>query len=137
MKISYEDNPSPEDLQIITDGISSEAYKKRGLDRVESFCFFLRGEESKINGGIRGVIYYGSMYIDELWVDESCRGKGYGKDLILKAEELAKNKACNFISLNTMDFEARSFYEKLGYVVELERKGYFKSSIFYGLIKIL
>lgn len=137
MKISYEDNPSLEDLQIITDGIFLEAYKKRGLDRVESFCFFLRDEESKINGGIRGVIYYGCMYIDELWVKDDYRGQGYGKNLMFKAEELSKNKNCNFITLNTMDFEAREFYENLGYIVEFERKGYLKSSICYSLRKNL
>lgn len=137
MKISYEQNPSAEDLQLITDGLSSEAHKKRGLDRVEYFCFFLRDKEFKIKGGIHGVVYYGCMYVSGLWVEESCRKKGYGQDLMLQAEELAGNKDCNFITLNTMDFEAREFYESLGYIVEFERKGYLKSSICYSLRKNL
>ena len=32
------------------------------------------------------------LYIDELWVDESCRGTGMGKQLMEKAEEYAKTQ---------------------------------------------
>ena len=34
-----------------------------------------------------------------------------------------------------MDFEAKPFYEKLGYKVEFERKGYDKNTSFYFLRK--
>lgn len=137
MEISYEDNPSPGDLKLITDGIYADAKDKRGLDKLDHFCFFLKDEVSEVVGAVRGTIYYGCMYIDELWVKDDYRGQGYGKNLMLKAEELAKNKNCNFITLNTMDFEAREFYKNLGYVVEFERKGYLKSSICYSLRKNL
>ena len=137
MKISYEDNPSSEDLKLITDGIYTDANKKRGLDKLDHFCFFLRDKISKVVGAACGTMYYGCMYIDELWVEDNYRRQGYGKDLMLQAEELARNKDCKFITLNTMDFEARPFYEKLGYEIEFERKGYFKSSICYSLRKNL
>jgi ribosomal protein S18 acetylase RimI-like enzyme len=68
-------------------------------------------------------------------VAEKLRYKGYGTQLMLLAENLAKEKGCTFSTVNTMDWEALNFYKKLGYHVELERKGYCKNSIFYFLRK--
>jgi ribosomal protein S18 acetylase RimI-like enzyme len=39
--------------------------------------------------------------------------------------------------VNTMDWEAKPFYESLGYTVEFERKGYDLNSIAYFLRKNL
>ena len=137
MKITVEENPSLADLSVLSDGLCSEAYEKRGLSKFEHFCFFLRNEQLQVMGGIHGVIYYGCMYIDELWVEKNHRGQGYGVSLVKKAEELAVEKKCLMVTVNTMDFEARPFYEKLGYVVEFQRGGYLNSSTLYFLIKHL
>jgi ribosomal protein S18 acetylase RimI-like enzyme len=135
--ISCEGNPSPNDLRLLSEGICAEAHKKRGLNKGEAFCFFARDETAKLIGGITGWMFYGCLYIDELWIDEVYRSQGLGSTLMIKAEELASNKNCSFATVNTMDFEAKPFYEKLGYRVEFERKGYEKDSIFYFLRKEL
>ena len=75
------------------------------------------------------------MYVDQLWVDESLRGKGYGTRLMQAAEELGKKKKCISAAVNTMSWEALDFYKKLGYHVEFERHGVAKNSIFYFLRK--
>lgn len=36
-----------------------------------------------------------------------------------KAEDLARERGCNFIHLVTMDFQAKSFYETLGIKLNL------------------
>ncbi|MFV9930114.1 MULTISPECIES: GNAT family N-acetyltransferase [spotted fever group] len=54
-----------------------------------------------------------------------------------KAEDLARERGCNFIHLVTMDFQAKSFYEKLGYKIEFAMHGYEKDSIMYYLRKNL
>src|SRR5690348_12670369 len=42
-----------------------------------------------------------------------------------------------FIAVNTMDFEALGFYIKLGFTVEIERKGFDKNSSMFFLRKDL
>lgn len=52
-----------------------------------------------------------------------------------EAEKLAYDNHCNFIAVNTMDFEALDFYKKLGFVIEFERHGFDKNSTMYFLRK--
>ena len=84
-----------------------------------------------------GVILYGAMHVDTLFVDIDFRRQNIGSTLMEKAEELAKSKDCKFITLNTMCWEARGFYEKLGYALEYERSGYAGGSVLYALKKLL
>ena len=77
------------------------------------------------------------MHIDTLFVDYDLRNKGYGSELMNMSEALAKTKECTFITLTTMDWEARAFYEKLGYQFEYERTGYMNQAVLYGLKKYL
>lgn len=133
--IQYESNPKQGDVQILDDGIMEQARQKKGMKQLDSFAFFIRDDNELIIGGCAGVIMYGSVYVGSLWVTEKLRGQGYGTKLMQSAEKLANDRGCNFIAVNTMDWEALDFYKKLGFYVELERKGYDKDSAFYFLRK--
>ena len=136
-QISYETNPKSEDIQILNDGIMEQAKQKKGMKQLDFFTFFIRDENEKIIGGCGGDNMYGGLFVDQLWVTEKFRGKGYGTQLMQKAEALAKESKCNFIAVNTFDWEALDFYKKLGFYVEFERKGFDKNSVFYFLRKDL
>ena len=135
--IYYDPSPKHDDTKIIWEGISEHAKKVRGLPPGKPFAFFIRDELNKIKGGCSGYIYYGCLYVDLLWVDESLRGKQYGTQLMQAAEKLAHDNHCHFIAVNTMDFEALEFYKKLDFTVEFERKGFDKNSSMYFLRKDL
>jgi GNAT superfamily N-acetyltransferase len=53
--------------------------------------------------------------VAKLWVDERGRGKGVGTQLLTAAEDLARTRGCTDASLDTFEYQARPFYEKLGY----------------------
>ncbi len=55
------------------------------------------------------------LYIDELWVDETCRGTGLGKQLMAKAEEYAISQNMTGIWLWTQSWQAPGFYRSLGF----------------------
>lgn len=133
--ICYEPIPKLEDTLYLTEQISQEAKKAKNMTPIESFGFFIKDENNEILAGCSAVMFYGCLYVDQLWVSEKLRHKGHGTQLMLLAENLAKEKGCTFSTVNTMDWEALNFYKKLGYQVELERKGYCKNSIFYFLRK--
>lgn len=137
MKIIYEKNPDNRDIQILTHGIIEYAKKQRNHKPMEPFAFFIRDENNHILAGCNGNIGYDWVYVDQLWVDETSRGKGYGTALMRSAEELGKQKGCVSAAVNTMDWEAPEFYKKLGYRVEFERHGLAKNSVFYYLRKEL
>lgn len=84
---------------------------------MKNVSFILRDENENIVGGITGTIFWYNLHIDLLWVDESQRGKGYGKKLLDNIEEFASENNCTIIHLDTFSFQAPNFYQKNGYEV--------------------
>ena len=57
-----------------------------------------------------------SLYIDDLCVDEACRGKGVGKAIYQEILRYAKMRKCYNVTLNvwTCNEKAMKFYEAMG-----------------------
>ncbi|RVT44847.1 GNAT family N-acetyltransferase [Rheinheimera sediminis] len=64
------------------------------------------------------------FYLESLWLDEKVRGKGVGSRLLIEAETLAKARGCSFVILDTLDFQAKPFYERHGYQLEWTQQNY-------------
>ncbi len=56
------------------------------------------------------------LYIDDLCVDEACRGQGIAKALLAYVTDYAKSIGCTFVTLNVWEGNdnAMKFYEKAG-----------------------
>lgn len=78
---------------------------------------FLRDADGQLVGGLLGDTYWGWISINILWIDERYRGRGYGERIITAAEDEARRRGCAHAMLDTLSFQARPFYEKLGYRV--------------------
>jgi D-serine dehydratase len=78
---------------------------------------FLRTAEGSLLGGLNGKVYRGALFVDQLFVDESLRGQGWGSRLLERAEILARGRGAVFAHLDTFSFQAPDFYEKHGYVI--------------------
>ncbi|EDZ98218.1 GCN5-related N-acetyltransferase [Burkholderia sp. H160] len=72
--------------------------------------------EEEIVGGLWGGTAYGWLHTDLLVVPEKARGNGVGTHLMQLAEEEALARGCHSAWLDTHDFQAQPFYERLGYV---------------------
>ena len=75
----------------------------------------LRGGDGATIGGLWGSIALDWLQIELLFVPEEQRGKGLGSTLIQAAEDAASEKGCRGVWLDTFSFQAKGFYEKLGY----------------------
>lgn len=136
-KITFKKNPSNKEINILENGICAEAFDKKGLSKLEEFGFFIKDENKQIIGGLTALYCYQSIDIDALWIHPQYRNLSLGKELMLNAENYAKKRNCKFITICTMDFEAREYYQKLGFVIEFKRDGYEKDSSLYYLKKEL
>ena len=134
----YQNELDPKHKKTIVDGLNHHAHMQKDLGQNNgSFSFVIENANKELEAGISGFYYDGCFHIDMLFVAESCRSKGYGSDLVQKAEELAHKKGCLFMSVNTMDYQARPFYEKHGFKVEFTREGFEKDSKMYCMRKEL
>lgn len=88
-------------------------------------------------GGLTAETYWGWCEIDYFWISDEYRGKGLGRQLIQKAEEAAKEKGATQSLLTTFEFQARTFYEMIGYEVVGEIKDYPPGSSHYTMVKKL
>ncbi len=137
-KITYREDLLPEHKKFIIEGLNRNAYLKKELGQDNnSFSFVIENNEGEIEAGIAGFNYYGCFYIDLLFVEENARDQGLGSALMQKAEDLARKRKCLFMAVNTMDFEAKPFYEKHGFKVEFERSGFENGAKAYFLKKEL
>ncbi len=75
-----------------------------------AFCIFEQHIESNILTDIK------TLYIDDLCVDETCRGKHIGKRLYEYVLDFARSAGCYNVTLNVWacNEDALKFYERLG-----------------------
>ena len=112
---------SEEDKRLIEDGLV--AYNLSLVPPLQEELFYdlsrkIVSESGEIAGGIIARMYcWNCVNVDSLWVADSCRGTGLGRELLWQVEEEARNKGARLIHLDTFDFQARGFYERNGYEV--------------------
>lgn len=124
--VNYSDKPSDKEIEILTQGILNDSKKRGYFGLYEKFSLILRDSENIFCGGCYGFIFYGSLHIDKLFIIEDLRNQGLGTKLIYETEKLARKKNCKFITVNTMNWQAGSFYLKNKFECEFTRKGYNK-----------
>ena len=111
--------------------------KKHGLkDKTDEFMFIALDGDMCV-GGVSGDIYEKTIYVSRLAVDSSYKNQKIGSKLMSMVEEEAKEKGIKFLELGTTEFQAKPFYEKLGYKVVHEMDDYPKGYKCYTLFKEL
>jgi GNAT superfamily N-acetyltransferase len=68
-------------------------------------------------GGVTGYSRWGWLFLASVAVPAELRGQGWGRRLIAAAETTAAQRGCRYVWFDTYSFQARPFYEKLGYQV--------------------
>ena len=104
-------------------------------DQLETFVLVIDDDNGEMSAGCKGEIAFRSAHISELWVDDQCRGQGFGRKLLDYAEANAVKQGCTRIHLETRSEAARSLYERLGYRVFGQLEGYDGNVPFYYLEK--
>ncbi len=81
----------------------------------DPLCVSILEEDGVVAGGLYGTTSYDWLIIELLFVPEHLRGNGLGSQLVAVAEEQARARGCIGAWLDTFSFQARGFYEMLGY----------------------
>lgn len=117
--ITLTDKPDPAHVKALhglllsfNNAASGYAYDARPL-----VISVARSDTSEVLGGLFGATAYGYLHVDMLFVPQSLRGHGLGSRLMQQAEDEALRRGCNGAYLDTFDFQARGFYERIGYTV--------------------
>ncbi|MEN4600755.1 GNAT family N-acetyltransferase [Pantoea agglomerans] len=114
MKFNTTFEPSHQEKEVITNGLWSHNSRFHPVE-IKQFTIEIRDDNDVVKGGLIAQTWWDMLEVQYLWIDELYRGKGYGKEMMLMAEANAKQKGCNKAYVDTFDFQAKGFYEKLGY----------------------
>ncbi len=90
------------------------AYNRQFWRNLRDYDFHIE-ENGELIAGIVAGSSFGTLEIEFLFVEETYRGKGYGRMLLRHVEKRAKADGLKHVFLNTYSFQAPGFYEKEGY----------------------
>lgn len=115
--ITLESDPADKDIEALIRELMQFNDSRAEAERWHRLALLLRDSEAVLQGGLLGYTHWDWLFISHLWVADSLRGRGYGRALVARAEEEALHRGCGHAHLDTFDFQARAFYERLGYTV--------------------
>jgi GNAT superfamily N-acetyltransferase len=113
--ITIIDQPTAADREAILGRLVEFNYAHAPATAPEALCVGVVGDDGELSGGLYGTISYDWLAIELLFVPEALRNSGLGSQLLSRAEEEARERGCIGAWLDTFSFQARGFYEKLGY----------------------
>jgi GNAT superfamily N-acetyltransferase len=117
-KVTMTDAPTPEMWKAIVGPLMQFNMARIGQTEVYRPLVILIAEPAEeIIGGLYGGTLWDYLRVDPLFVPEALRGAGIGRKLMADAEAEAVRRGCHAASLDTYSFQARGFYERLGYAV--------------------
>lgn len=102
---------------VVRDGLRSFNRAHAGDAARAPLVLAATGPQGTTVGGLIGETAWQWLFVDRLWVNASQRGCGIGRELMRHAEVEAIRRGCIGAYLDTFEFQARPFYEKLGYTI--------------------
>lgn len=116
-EIELSDPPDPAAREVILRNLIAYNATRTGALGPHPFALLIRNQEGELTGGLWARISWGWMFVELLFIPEDRRASGLGTRLMRRAEEAAIKRGCHHVWLDTFSFQARGFYEKLGYQV--------------------
>jgi ribosomal protein S18 acetylase RimI-like enzyme len=135
--LMVESEPAPQDVRFLRDRLYEFNVRATGISDGNFLSLFTRAPDGSPVAGIFGWTWGGTCYIRYLFVSENMRGQGQGTRLIRAVETEAKSRGCRQIVLETHDFQAPRFYQKLGFSIVGRVDHYPQDHQFLMLVKQL
>ncbi len=108
-----------------------------GPSQNRPIAVLVRDHSHAVIGGLWGHTGYDWLFTQLLVVPAALRGRGVGTEIMRLAEREAVQRGCHGAWLDTFEFQARGFYERLGYECFGELPGYPKGYSRYFMKKTL
>jgi GNAT superfamily N-acetyltransferase len=117
VSIAIEPEPADSTRAIVFAGLRAFNRQHAEPPDFQPLTLAARDAAGDVIGGLVGETGWRWLHIDLLWVDEGHRRQGVGRSLLHRAEVEALHRGCSHIYLDTVDYQARPFYEAEGYGV--------------------
>lgn len=137
MKIEILDEPEQELIDFLDKKISEFNWENWEVSERKPLAIRLKDDKGNVIAGSSARTFGNWLLINTLWVDESLREKQVGTNILNELESAAKARGCTLSMLDTLNFQAKPFYEKHGYVTKWVQEDYPKTGCKYFMVKKL
>jgi ribosomal protein S18 acetylase RimI-like enzyme len=115
---SISDAPTEEEMARVQNEVEQDKrtqtfgeYDQPGVE----INLVLKDAQGQVQGGVIASTVFHVMHLEVLWVSEDLRGKGYGSQLVLGAEQIGFASGCRTSQTWTFSFQGTEFYPTIGY----------------------
>jgi GNAT superfamily N-acetyltransferase len=115
MQIAVERDDEGEIFKALVEALIAFNRDAAGVGRGEPVVVTVRDDDGTLRGGVWGRVSGDSAYFDVVFLEEPLRGQGRGRAMMVAAEGEARRRGAHDVWLYTLSWQARPFYEKLGY----------------------
>lgn len=116
-EIVLTDAPPVEARDVIAAGLTGFNRQLLGDPQGKPLAVLLKSADGAVVGGMWARTGFRWLFVELLFVPESLRGRGLGRDLLAQAEQEARRRGCIGGWLETLSAQARALYERCGYTV--------------------
>ena len=116
-RITFDPDPPTAARNTVERGVDQHNVAVTAQPDYYPLAFLLRDDAGEVLGGLLGDIWGGWLHVSYLWVARPLRQRGWARRLMQAAERYARQRGAHHAYLETFSFQARPFYEKLGYEV--------------------
>ncbi len=117
LQVAFQPYADEAQKDVVVNGVDYHNIAATGHSAYYPVGFYLKNAREEVLGGLLGEIWGGWLHVRYLWVALPARGAGNGTRLVQAAERYAIERGCKGAFLGSFSFQARPFYEKLGYEV--------------------
>lgn len=116
---SIRDDPTGQEMDRVQNAIEED---KRVQTHGEvdqpgiEIALALKDSQGYVQGGVIASTIFRVMHLEVLWVSDDLRGKGYGSQLVLAAEQIGFAHGCITSQTWTFSFQGPQFYPTIGYL---------------------
>jgi GNAT superfamily N-acetyltransferase len=135
--VALEHDPQPNDMQILAQGLTDYNASHAAGEVPDYLLATVRDKDGQLAGGLLGATYLGWLTVQVVWLPDTLRGQGLGRALMDLAEAEALRRGIKSVFLETLNFQALSFYEKCGYKIFSELRDFPPGGARYALTKNL
>jgi GNAT superfamily N-acetyltransferase len=112
------ERPDEADRTAILEALVAFNEKAGGRSAFQPLAILLQDPTNgKTVGGLWGRTVYDWLFVELFVVPEGYRGRNLGSQILTQAENIARQRGCIGVWLDTYTFQAPGFYKKQGYEV--------------------
>lgn len=117
-KITLTDAPAPHVIDALVAPLLRFNEAHAGARNYRALAVIVSDPKTdEVLGGLWGGTSFTYFHLELLYLPEHLRGSGLGRRMMKQAEKEAVRRGCHAAWLDTFSFQARGFYERLGYEV--------------------